>query len=159
MAAQCLTGIIDLLLRVTLRHHLQTDGSGGVFQQESGLNVSHSLQGHIIDAEDLVSCLIVAHKQKLFAFCICQDIFIDFLNNNSMETHLNINPRCYITDLLFLSLDFIRPSFCFCVLGHLTRIVLRKTYASLPEKLTEQLKKKKRLREKSWIRPFNWPGL
>lgn len=152
MAAQCLTGIIDLLLCVTLRHHLKTDGSGGVFQQESGLNVSHSLQGHIIDAEDPVSCLIVAHKQKLFAFC--QDIFIDFLNNNSMETHLNINPRCYIINLLFLSLDFIRPSFCFCVLGHLTRIVLLPTHHSL-----RTVEIKKQLREKSWIRPFNWPGL
>ena len=76
MAAQCLTGIIDLLLRVTMRHHLQTDGSGGVFQQESGLNVSHPLQGHIIDAEDPVSCLIVAHKQKVFLLlCLPRDFY------------------------------------------------------------------------------------
>lgn len=38
-------------------HYLQADGSTEVLQQDSSLSVTHSFHGHIIDAEDPVSCL------------------------------------------------------------------------------------------------------
>lgn len=52
------------LVHFSVWAYLQTDGSGGVLQQGPGMEMSHSLRGHVIDTEQLVSCLMDTQEHK-----------------------------------------------------------------------------------------------